>query len=194
MIRLDPAYWNNRYLNNDFVWDVGYPSTPLKTYIDQLEDRSISVLTPGAGNAYEAGYLFEKGFHKVHVLDFAEEPLKKFRESYPAFPKPQLHQEDFFRHQGRYDLIIEQTFFCALDPSLRADYAKHMHALLKPGGKLAGVLFNAPLNTGHPPFGGSSEEYKPYFEPYFHFKTYDACYNSIKPREGREWFIILQKK
>lgn len=190
---LDATYWNNRYLNNDFVWDVGYASTPLKTYIDQLSDKSLKVLVPGAGNAYEAGYLFEQGFTNVHVLDFAEEPLRQFQKSYPSFPASQLHREDFFKHQGQYDLILEQTFFCALDPSLRADYARHMHALLKPGGKLVGVLFNAVLNDDKPPFSGNSEEYKTYFAPYFIFKTYEACYNSIKPREGREWFIILQK-
>ena len=31
--------WDNRYLNNDIGWDLGEISTPLKVYIDQLENK-----------------------------------------------------------------------------------------------------------------------------------------------------------
>jgi len=43
-------YWSQRYLNKNIGWDIGYPSTPLKTYFDQLEDTSIEILIPGAGD------------------------------------------------------------------------------------------------------------------------------------------------
>ena len=36
---LDNAYWENRYTNMKIGWDIGYPSTPIKTYIDQIEDK-----------------------------------------------------------------------------------------------------------------------------------------------------------
>ena len=194
MTQLNATYWNTRYLTDDFGWDIGGVSTPLKTYFDQLTNKSVKVLIPGAGNAYEAAYLFEQGFTNVHVLDFAEEPLKLFAEKHPAFPKENLHQQNFFDHQGSYDLVIEQTFFCALDPSLRKAYAQHMSTLVKPGGKLAGLLFDNPMNTDRPPFGGNREEYRAYFEPYFTFKHFEACYNSIKPREGKELFMVLERK
>ncbi len=194
MISLNAAYWNNRYLHDDFSWDLGEASTPLKAYIDQLGNRSLSVLVPGAGNAYEAAYFYERGFKNVHVLDFAEAPLAAFRQKYPAFPAEQLHRQDFFKHQGQYDLVLEQTFFCAIDPALRQSYAAQMHALLRPGGKLAGLLFDDALNTDKPPFGGNMAVYRPFFEPYFHFKIFEPAYNSIKPRQGRELFIILVKK
>ncbi|MFS4468005.1 hypothetical protein [Maribacter sp. 2210JD10-5] len=45
-------YWTKRYHEEETGWDIGYPSTPLKAYIDQLEDKMISILIPGAGNAY----------------------------------------------------------------------------------------------------------------------------------------------
>ena len=92
------------------------------------------------------------------------------------------------------DLIVEQTFFCAINPSLRKAYAKKMHELLNKKGKLVGVLFNDVLNTDKPPFGGNKEEYISYFNPYFNFKTFDVCYNSIKPRANRELFINFEKK
>jgi len=60
-------------------WDIGYPSTPIKEYADQLTDKSIQILIPGAGNAYEAEYLWKQGFSNVHILDISEIPLKEFK-------------------------------------------------------------------------------------------------------------------
>jgi methyl halide transferase len=194
MTDLSSAYWNNRYLNNDFVWDIGCVSPPLKMYTDQLFNKKIKILIPGAGNAYEADYLFENGFSQVYVLDFAAQPLQTIRQRQPLFPVLQLLEQDFFEHQGQYDLILEQTFFCALDPALRKNYASHMHQLLKPGGTLAGVLFNDTLNVAGPPFAGSKEEYVQLFEPLFEIKVMELCYNSIKPRQNRELFMVLKKR
>jgi thiopurine S-methyltransferase len=191
---LNEIYWNTRYLNFDSGWDVGFITTPIKNYIDQLEDKSIKILIPGAGNSYEAEYLFQNGFNNVFVCDFAESPLKNLKNRVPQFPVKQLIQEDFFNlEQNNFDLIIEQTFFCAIKPSLRQNYFNKMHELLKPGGKLVGVLFNDVLNNDKPPFGGNQIQYYSYFKNIFYIKTFETCYNSILPRAGREIFINLQK-
>lgn len=191
---LSNSYWNSRYKENDFGWDTGSITSPLKEYIDQLKDKSVKILIPGAGNSYEAEYLFNNGFENVYVLDFAEEPLKNIKKRIPNFPDNQLVKDDFFNHAGQYDLILEQTFFCAIDPKLRSAYAKHMHELLKPKGKLAGLLFNTQFEKEGPPFSGTVEEYKTYFTPYFSIKLMEPCYNSIEPRAGREVFIQLIKQ
>jgi SAM-dependent methyltransferase len=193
-LNFNKEYWEQRYKNEQMGWDIGYVSTPIKEYINQLENKELKILIPGCGNAYEAEYLIEKGFKNVYVIDWSEIALKKFSGRAPHFPPANLFNEDFFGHKGQYDIIIEQTFFCALDPSMRADYAKKMHELLKPGGKLTGLLFEDKLNDDHPPFGGSKEEYVKYFEPYFEFKTFEKSYNSIKPRAGKEIFINLTAK
>ncbi|MBL0328818.1 MAG: methyltransferase domain-containing protein [Bacteroidetes bacterium] len=194
MLDLTKEYWTSRYTENDTGWDLGEISTPLKEYIDQLTDKSISILIPGAGNSYEAEYLFKNGFKNVTIIDLSEEPLKNIQKRIPDFPKENLIVGDFFEHHNHYDLILEQTFFCAINPSLRQAYAKKMHELLNNKGKLVGVLFNDVLNIDKPPFGGNKEEYISYFNPYFHFKTFDSCYNSIKPRANRELFIHFEKK
>lgn len=194
-MRLDVEFWNKRYLENEASWDAKSITTPLKDYIDQIPGTSIKILIPGAGNSYEAEYLLNKGFTKVFVLDFAEAPLKNLSARCKNFPNEHLIQQDFFKHEGAYDLIIEQTFFCAIDPMLRNEYAKHVHQLLKPKGKLVGVLFNDPeLSDEQPPFKGTRDEYLKYFDPYFKTKVFETCYNSIKPRAGRELFINLSKK
>ncbi len=191
---LSPEYWNGRYLNEDAGWDVGYVSTPLKAYIDQLTDKSSLILIPGAGNAYEAEYLFSNGFKNTYVCDLAEEPLRNLLKRCPEFDPGHLLQQDFFKLQGlTFDLILEQTFFCALHPSLRPAYFQKMAQLLSPGGHLAGVLFNDVLNADKPPFGGSRAEYLTYIQEPLSIGVLETCYNSIKPRQGRELFMNLQK-
>lgn len=191
---LTKQYWNNRYISDDFSWDLGDISLPLKTYIAQLHNKDLKILIPGAGNAYEAECLFRCGFKNVYVLDFAEAPLQNIKKRIPEFPDEQLIKQDFFEHQGQYDLIIEQTFFCAINPSLRKQYVNHMQHLLKPTGKLIGLLFDDTLNADKPPFGGNKQEYETLFKLSFNIRVLETCYNSIKPREGRELFMILENK
>ncbi|MEQ9377009.1 MAG: methyltransferase domain-containing protein [Imperialibacter sp.] len=193
-MNLDTDFWTKRYREGSTGWDAGAITTPLKAYFDQLTDKQIKILIPGAGNGYEAEYLFKAGFENVSVVDLSHEPLDNLRARVPKLPPDQLIQGDFFHHQGHYDLIVEQTFFCAIDPLLRQSYARKMYELLKPGCKLVGVLFNNPLNNDRPPFGGNAAEYKAYFEPLFDFKVFETCHNSIPPRAGRELFIHLTKK
>lgn len=188
---LDTAYWSQRYQRAQTGWDIGAVSRPLQAYFDQLTDKNQRILIPGAGNAYEAEYLWKAGFSEVFVLDVAPEPLAHLRERCPSFPSEHLLHADFFDFQPEagFDLIVEQTFFCALLPERRPEYVRRMHHLLKRTGKLAGVLFQIPLNDDRPPFGGTPEEYRCYFETHFVLDTLETCYNSIPPRAGSELFL-----
>ena len=189
-INLDETFWNQRYDTNETGWDIGYPSTPLKTYIDQIRDKKLSILIPGAGNAYEAIYLVENGFTDVTVCDISAMPLENL---YKYSTINTIHG-DFFNLKGSYDIILEQTFFCALNPALRKQYVEKMYHLLNHRGKLVGVLFDRIFDKEGPPFGGSKNEYESLFSPYFDFHTFDSCNNSIAPRAGNEIFINLIKK
>mgnify|MGYP006073734135 CR=1 FL=1 len=186
--------WDNRYLNKDIAWDLGEVSPPLKAYFDQLTNKEIKILIPGGGNSYEAAYLFEKGFENVWVVDLSKTAIANIQRSIPKFPPSQLIQGDFFDMEDSFDFIVEQTFFCAIHPSLRADYVVKMNSLLKPKGTLVGVLFNAPLNKEKPPFGGNKAAYMEQFKRFFEIQKMEACYNSFGNRKGRELFIILGKK
>lgn len=189
----DQAFWSEKYRAGQTGWDLGGVSPPIKAYIDQLHNKELSILIPGAGNAYEAAYLYEMGFKNITVLDLAKEPLTNLKKRIPDFPESKLVQQDFFEHEGQYDLILEQTFFCALDPSLRMDYILKMESLLKANGKLVGLLFDFRLTEEGPPFGGDADAYSLAFQEQFKLRTLEPCYNSIKPRLGRELFIIFEK-
>lgn len=193
-MKLNSTYWENRYRNNDTAWDAGSITTPIKEYIDQLQNKSARILIPGCGNGYEFEYLMDNGFNNSFVLDYAESPLINLKKRITGCNENQFIQSDFFEHHAQYDLIIEQTFFCALDPGLRIEYVKKMHSLLSPKGKLAGLLFQFPLTESGPPFGGSKEEYLGLFSEYFEIKILETAYNSIKPRQGNELFFIFTKK
>ena len=151
------------------------------------------ILLPGAGNGYEASWMHEQGFTQLTVIDLAPSPLEAIKKRTPGFPEEHLIQGDFFNHRGQYQLILEQTFFCALLPHQRQDYAQKMYELLAPGGFLVGLLFNFPLTAEGPPFGGDIDEYRALFSPLFNIHTLEPCYNSIKPREGKELFFIFEK-
>ena len=149
---------------NKIGWDIGEISTPLKTYIDQLTDKELHILIPGGGNSYEAEYLHQLGFKNVYVVDFSETALENIKTRVPSFPKEHLIQVNFFELHNLlpnlcFDLILEQTFFCALDPSLRQAYANKMNEILNNNGKITGVLFNFELTKDGPPFGGDKESY-----------------------------------
>ncbi len=187
------AFWENRYRENKTGWDLGNASPPLMGFMQQWQNKQAKILIPGAGNAYEAQWLYEQGFTQVHVVDIASAPLQNLKERCPGFPDAHLHHQDFFELEDTFELILEQTFFCALAPEQRGAYVKKMHTLLKPGGMLVGVLFTFPLSASGPPFGGSLEEYKKRFSAKFKIAHLERCYNSIKPRLGNEAFIQLLK-
>ncbi|VXB60940.1 SAM-dependent methyltransferase [Flavobacterium sp. 9AF] len=190
---LNKEYWENRYQNNDTGWDTGTITPPLKEYIDQIKDKTAKILIPGAGNGHEYDYLIEKGFKNTYVIDIANSPIEMLKSKHKDLHN-QIVLDDFFNLTNAYDLIIEQTFFCALEPKLREKYATKMHSLLKPKGKIIGLLFDFPLTTEGPPFGGNTDEYLQLFSSLFTIKKLEKAYNSIKPRQGRELFFIFEKK
>lgn len=188
----DKKFWEERYDEQNTGWDLGQCSPPLRDWFDREENKQLNILIPGAGNAYEAEYLYKSGFTNVVVLDFAETPILNFRKRVIDFPQEQLILQDFFEHEKKYDRIVEQTFFCAIPPDYRERYVEKIKELLVPGGKLIGVLFDRDFPAG-PPFGGSAVEYKQLFETYFSSVKIYPCLHSVTPRMGTEVFIEIEK-
>lgn len=186
-------YWEERYLNSNTGWDIGYPTPAIIEYFKE-KDKTSKILIPGCGNAYEAEYLFNQGFKNIVLIDIAKSPLDNFKKRLPEFPKDQLICDDFFNLSLEFDYIIEQTFFCAIDPSFRNKYAKKAHELLAPNGILIGLLWSVELNNNQPPYGGSKKEYDEYFQNLFNYLHFEDSLASIPQRMGREFFIELKKK
>jgi thiopurine S-methyltransferase len=190
---LDKYFWEKRYQNKETGWNIGVISTPLKNYFDSIKNKDCSILIPGCGYGHEAKYLFDNGFRNVSILDISKSSIEVFKKNVPNFPEEQLFVSNFFEHNHMYDLIIEQTFFCAIDTDLRQNYVNHSHKILNENGKIAGLLFNKYFENDNPPFGGSKKEYKKLFEKKFKINSLDIAKDSIEPRKGLELFFEFQK-
>lgn len=191
---LTATYWEERYQEGYTGWDIGHVSGAMKHIIDQLNDRKLRILVPGAGNGYEVAYLWEKGFRNVYLLDWASTPLSEFARRHPDFPENQLIRANFFELEEQFDLILEQTFFCALTPDKRPDYVNKMNKILVRDGILRGILFKVPMFKDRPPFGGSIEEYQALFVPKFDINFFADCIYSEPARLGTEVEFKVTKK
>lgn len=190
----DKLFWKNRYQQNQTGWDLGQPSQPLMELMKSCSDFGAKILIPGCGNGYEAAALWELGFKHIWMVDIAEEAIESMRNRMPQFPHNQLVCADFFKwNEQHFDVVLEQTFFCAIDPQLRQSYADEMSRKIKSGGMLMGVFFNRTFDGG-PPFGGNEKEYEAYFSPYFDFILWEECPCSVPPRAGTEWWFQLRRK
>lgn len=193
---LDYSFWNLRYQNNQTGWDLGQVSEPIKKWFENQENKKINVLIPGAGKGYEVKYGFENGFENIFYMDFSSRAGDLFKETCPEFPKGQILVGDFFSLKKPlfFDVIIEQTFFCAIDPLLRPNYVEKTNEILKENGEIIGLLFNREFDTKGPPFGGTEKEYKELFNSKFNFKKFENCLFSSLPRKDYEFWIEFIKK
>lgn len=193
-MNFDEQYWTERYHKGTDGWDIGEVSTPIKEYIDQITNKDLKILIPGAGNSHEAEYIHNQGFKNVYVCDLSEAPLNNLKTRVSTFPEHHLIHGNFFEINNQYDLIIEQTFFCALDPIMREKYVHQMSRIIKPKGRLVGLLFSKEFDRDGPPFGGTIEEYDSLFSQKFDINVMETCTNSIEPRMGSELFINLRRR
>ncbi|MGC6428436.1 MAG: SAM-dependent methyltransferase [Flavobacteriales bacterium] len=189
---LDRHFWENRYKEKQTGWDIGHISHPLKLFINKLKNKEQSILIPGCGHAYEAEYLHLNGFKNVSIVDLSEIALNNFKKRVPDFPSNKIFNQNFFEHNLKYDLIIEQTFFCALDPDLRKKYVSHCKSILNENGFICGLLFDFDFKNDHPPFGSTLKEYKDLFETEFKILQLELSPNSIEARKGKELFFRFQ--
>lgn len=193
-VTLDKKFWDNLWKNKLTGWDVGGISTPLATYFEQYNQKDARILIPGCGNAYEAEPMAELGFTDITILDISPEVVSRLQKKFKGNPSVKVVEGDYFQHQGYYDVIVEQTFFCAINPELRDAYIKKAYSLLRENGKIVGLLFEKDFGSPLPPYGGSENEYRQLFGNNFVIKVMEKCYNSISPRKDSELFIILTKK
>ncbi len=189
---LGQAYWDAQYKAHITNWDLGAVSPPIKNYFEKVENKNLAILIPGCGNTYEAEFLLKQGFTNITVIDIAPTLVAVLQEKFKNKTAITIIHGDFFDHQGKYDVIVEQTFFCALPPTMRQQYVNKMHSLLNPNGLLIGLLFNRTFEKS-PPFGGSKSEYTTLFAKAFTFLKLEDCKDSAAPRANSELWIEFKK-
>lgn len=191
--QLDKTFWNQRWENKQTGWDIGMASPAITNFMSNYPHKNAAILIPGCGNAHEADWLVQHGFTNITLIDIAPKAVAILKEKYADQPAIEVIEGDFFEHEGQYDLLLEQTFFCAISPALRTNYVAKAASLLKDSGKLIGLLFNVMFEKNGPPFGGEKTEYDALFKKHFTIKKMEECYHSIRPRANTELFIHLIK-
>ena len=187
-------YWEERYKSENTPWDIGYASPALIGFCQKELTKEDIILIPGAGRAHEVGRLWEEGFMNVYIVDWSPSAIEASRKLFPDIPEDRFIEADFFELDMEPDVILEQTFFCAIPVEMRERYAIKVAQMLTPrSGQLAGVFFDREFDHVGPPHGGSRAEYRDLFEKYFKSVEITDSPLSIDPRAGFETFVVLKE-
>lgn len=197
---LSAAAWDERYKNKDTPWDLSGPTPEFARLAKEGFFRKGRVLIPGGGRGHDAILLSKLKNISVDLVDFSPTALTMALEQC-SLAKTAIHayNQDFFElgnlpyHKNSYDYFLEYTFFCAIDPTLRAAYVETAAKLLKPGAKFVGLFFPLTTDKVGPPFLVSKEEIEKLFRPYFEFSLEEPK-ESVKARAGRELLFIGTRK
>ncbi|MBN1448266.1 MAG: methyltransferase domain-containing protein [Bacteroidetes bacterium] len=207
-----PEYWDAAYAEERDNWDMGTPTpvfvdllTRMGMNFQPLGDRDYSalgctprVLLPCSGRGYDA-LLFAGYGWEVTAVDFAEHPLRWLRtEAAHAGLPVEILQEDMFTlsrsHPQQFDLLVEYTCVCAIDPVRHAEFVALACEVLRPGGTVMALLFPVDGRPGGPPFSIDVEDFKRQMAPYFDLRHESTPSTSVKPRRGRERLLLWTRR
>jgi SAM-dependent methyltransferase len=194
---LDAGFWDGRYRTGETGWDLGEPSPP---FVRLHRDGGIApcrVAVPGCGRGWEVVWLAREGY-AVTGIDFAPAALAEVSARARAEGvAPELVRADLLDPPetlwGRFDLVLEQTCFCAIDPARRPEYVEAVHRLLAPGGRLVGLFYECG-GEGGPPFTTGPEEVRALFGGRFRVEVLARTPHSHPRRRGQEWLGVLARR
>jgi methyl halide transferase len=200
-----PEFWSDAYNEGRAGWDLG-STTPVFEDIlrspEQLPEGSKSfapgsLLIPCSGHGYDALLYAANGFD-VTAVDFAPEPLKVLSDTAEKEGLAlSVLERDMFRlspeYDSSFDYIMEYTCLCAIDIERRQEYIDLMYRLLKPGGWVLGLLFPVEDRPGGPPYGLNVPELNAMLTGKFRILDERDHPATIKPRRGREKFVVWEK-
>ena len=192
-----PQFWEDIYLEDDAGWDLG-ESTPVFDKIsDALPLGKVCII--GCGRGYDAVMFSQKGF-EVTAIDFAPSAISTLQSlASGAGVMINIVETDIFlltsQFSCEFDYVIEQTCFCAINPSRREEYEQLVKTIIKPNGKLIGLWFplDKPMDDGGPPWGTTISEVKSIFYDGWKIEKEEFPELSISPRKNREKLIIFKR-
>jgi len=190
-------FWEDIYLADDTGWDLGEPTPVFDKIGDDLPSGKVCIL--GCGRGYDAVMFAQKGF-EVTAVDFAPSAVTAMHSlASSTGVKINIIEEDIFslfaQFNSEFDYVIEQTCFCAINPSRRGEYEQLVKAIIKPRGKLIGLWFplDKSMNDGGPPWGMTISEVKSIFYDGWKIEKEEFSKLSIPPRKNREKLIIFNR-
>ena len=189
--------WQKHYAEDDLRWDLCQVAPPFVRLWEEGKLGQGRVMIPGCGRGHEVLFLAGNGF-QVTGLDYAPGAVELLSRSLQekGVQADILHQ-DFFElgdnHISRYDLMLEQAFFCAIHPSRRSAYVETAARIIKKGGLLAGLFYET-NEKGGPPFNTTPADILEHFSDEFDIETIERTPHSVEKRKDKELLGLLRKK
>ena len=192
-----PAFWDWNYNSGVLPWDLDGPTPVFERLAKAGQFTPGRMLVLGAGRGHDARLFARHGF-EVTAVDFSPYAIEAMQQLADPRAPIALLQADIFQLpnelNGRFDLILEYTLFCAIDPRRRVDYADVVARLLKPGGQFVALAFPIITRTGGPPFAVFPNQIIALLsERGFELRQREMPPDSAPGRHGKEELLILQK-
>lgn len=151
----------------------------------------------GCGSGHDARLFAQHGFETIG-FDISPTALAVASRLSEGSGLPvSFERADFFELPTRYpawfDVVVEHSFFTAIDPSQRPAYVEVVAAILRPGGELIG-LFREHDRPGGPPHGTSTDELRALFGRRFDVERLEPTDRSIDHRRGEELLARLRRR
>ncbi len=195
--------WEHAWRTRTTPWEAGAAPPALLRLLrasPPLLPARARVLVPGCGLGHDAAAFAAAG-HEVLGLDLSPTAVAAARARHPGVP---FEAADFFAWSGRpFDFAWDYTFYAALPPALRPQWAAALGRAVAAGGRAAVLLF--PVDGGGGGGGGGGG-------PPFNMEPEEVCAqlrgagfsrerlgpvpagDSFKPRAGREWLGVWEKQ
>lgn len=195
-------YWESVYQSEARPgWDLQGPAPPLARILASPYWPAAAparVLVPGCGHGHDAEVAAKLG-HRVVAADLAPTAHVRATERLAPYENSVVVLGDFFElaedpaFRGSFDLVLEHTFLCAIDPAQRGDYWRAVRELLAPGGHLVGLFYNHGRPAG-PPFDITPAAVRRFAgDAGFTLRHWELAPDSIERRRGMEWLGIYQR-
>lgn len=193
-----PGFWDPIHRENEQPgWEIGEPAPPLARAVALHARAGDRCVVPGCGSGQDLLPPL-RAWCLVTGVDWSPTAIDRAAARVTAAGlRADLICQDLFgfmaRRPGNFDLAIEHTCFCALQPARRDAYVNAMADALKPGGLLLALFYAEPLAESGPPWGCSADEIRERFGARFEIVALDVPPDSIERRAGRELLGVLRR-
>ncbi|KND04470.1 uncharacterized protein SPPG_00197 [Spizellomyces punctatus DAOM BR117] len=192
-----PDGWQKAWSESVTLWDHGAPAPAFQGLIESNEFPQLNegkALVPGCGSGWDVFLLSNtSGRDYVVGIDIspkAKEVAEKLREE-KAIPahKARFVTADFFQYtpECSFDVVYDHTFLCALQPTLRAQWATKVAELIRPGGHLVAYMYPLSNHEGGPPFALSVDIYRSLLSPHFEEVFIEEVLDTFESRTRQEY-------
>lgn len=193
----DPQDWEQRYREGRTRWDLGgAPPVLVRAIAARPAPPRLRVLVPGAGFGHDA-LAWARAGHRVASVDLAPSAVRALRAcAERAGLTLDVREGDLFAlpaaWSSAFDVVWEQTCFCAIPPERRLDYVRAVAEALVPGGTYLGLFWNHGQPAG-PPYDIAWEAVRSLFLGRFEEAGAEPVPDSV-PGRSHETLVTLRRR